>query len=230
MNTRNLLILALGCAAVTTLFPGCGKHDSITQAGKKDAAAGWPVSSVEEVNLLPYVTSLEEVLWGGTLVTITMVMHGFGMVSILRVTGAMKERLARAPSFLSGMGVLVLASWLILIVHLLEVFAWAGFFYWREAVNSQTNTPATASLCYYLALMDYTTLGSNYNLLVRWRLLEGMIAVAGLLTFAWSTGVLFTLAQEFQDEQLQLIKKRRAKDSPQFQPQHGEPSAGGRSS
>jgi hypothetical protein len=87
-------------------------------------------------SLLPdstYVTSVEEVLWGGTLIAITMAMHGFGMVSIQRVTGAVKERLARAPSFSSGMGVLVLASWLILIVHLLEVFVWCGFFYWKAA-------------------------------------------------------------------------------------------------
>jgi hypothetical protein len=108
------------------------------------------------------------------------------------------------------MSVLVLASWLILIVHLVEVFAWAGFFYWTAAVNTLTDLPATGSLCYYFALMDYTTLGSNYNLHIRWRLLEGMIAVAGLLTFAWSTGVLLTLAQDFQDQQMQLLKQRRA--------------------
>jgi membrane-bound ClpP family serine protease len=82
-----------------------------------------------------YVTSLEELFWGATLIAITMAMHGFGMVSIQRVTGAVKERLVRAPSFLSGMSVLVLASWLILIVHLLEVFAWCGFFYWQDAVK-----------------------------------------------------------------------------------------------
>jgi hypothetical protein len=168
-----------------------------------------------------YVTSLEEVFWGGTLVAITMMIHGFGMLANLRIVEQLKERFARLPAFFSGISVLVLASWLILAVHLLEVFAWAGFFYWRDAVNSQSSTPATASLCYYFALMDYTTLGCNYNLHVRWRLLEGMIAVAGLLTFAWSTGVLLTLAQEFQDQQLQLLKQRRAK--------HGKPTGGAKS-
>jgi hypothetical protein len=185
---------------------------------------------MDALNRATYVTSVEEVLWGGTLVAITMAVHGFGMLSILRVTGAMKERLVRAPSYMSGMSVLVLASWLILIVHLLEVFAWAGFFYWKDAVNTQMNTPATASLCYYFALMDYTTLGSNYNLHIRWRLLEGMIAVAGLLTFAWSTGVLLTLAQEFQDQQLLLLKKRRGRQQPQPNAKHGEQASGGQSS
>jgi hypothetical protein len=66
--------------------------------------------------------------------------------------------------------------------------------------------------------MDYTTLGCDFNLLIRWRLLEGMIAVAGLLTFAWSTGILLTLAQDFQDQELQLFKQRRAKKHSQPHP------------
>jgi hypothetical protein len=86
-----------------------------------------------------YVTSVEELLWGGTLVANTMAMHGFGMVS-------------------------------------------------------------------------------------------RMIAVAGLLTFAWSTGVLLTLAQEFQDHQLLQLKKRRGKQQPHPNSKHGEQAAGGQSS
>ena len=36
-----------------------------------------------------------------------------------------------------------------------------------------------------------------------------MIAMAGLLTFAWSTGILFTMAQAFQAQQVELRKARR---------------------
>ncbi len=158
-----------------------------------------------------YVTSLEEVCSGGLLVAITMVLHGFGMLLVLRACGAFKLRFERTPSFSTGMVMLVLASWMILLVHLLEVFAWAGFFYWTGAVNTTTTAKANPSLCYYFALMDYTTLGSSYNLHLRWRLLEGMIAIAGLLTFAWSTGVMLTLAQDFQDQQLSLLKQRKAR-------------------
>ena len=57
----------------------------------------------------------------------------------------------------------------------------------------------------YFAFMEYTTVGSPLNLPQTWRLLEGMIATAGLLGFAWSTGVLMTLAQEFQEGQMQLL-------------------------
>jgi len=37
-----------------------------------------------------------------------------------------------------------------------------------------------------------------------------MLPIAGLMMFAWSTGVLFTLAQEFQSRQLAAIHHRRA--------------------
>ena len=155
-----------------------------------------------------YITSLEEIIWGGTLVAITMAIHGFGMLAVLRLDGALKQRFDHNPSFAKGMAVLILASWMILIVHLIEVFAWSGFFLWKGALAVPEGT-SNRSLCYYFALMDYTTLGCNYDLKIRWRLLEGMIAMAGLLTFAWSTGVLLTIAQDFQDQQIRLLKQRR---------------------
>jgi len=147
-------------------------------------------------------------MWGCLLVAITLAMHGFGMLLTLRASDAIKERFEQQQSFVLGMGGIILASWMIITVHLLEVGVWARFFYWKEAVAASNSN---VRLCYYFALMDYTTLGSNYNLTREWRLLEGMIAIAGLLTFAWSTGVLLTLAQDFQDRQLQLLKQRRSK-------------------
>jgi hypothetical protein len=154
-----------------------------------------------------YVISLEEVCWGGTLIAITMVMHGLGMLSILRVGEALKQRFEARPTFASGLLILVLASWMIMVVHLSEVIVWAGFFLWKGAFPNH-------SLAYYFSLNEYTTVGSNYNLPLRWRLLEGLIATAGLLTFAWSTGVLLTLAQDFQEQQMRLIKQKREKRHP----------------
>ena len=52
--------------------------------------------------------------------------------------------------------------------------------------------------------MEYTTIGSAYNLKLDWRLLEGMNGIAGLLTFAWSTSVLLTLADAFQQQRLSV--------------------------
>jgi hypothetical protein len=149
----------------------------------------------------PYIISLEEVFWGGVLVAITMVIHAFGMPLILRVQYALRRRFEATPSFWKGIFILIFASWSILFVHLLEVVVWAGFFVWKGAMPN-------VSLSYYFSLNEYTTVGSAYSLPRHWRLLEGMIAMAGLLTFAWSTGILFTLAQDFQEQQMKLIKRR----------------------
>jgi hypothetical protein len=172
------------------------------------------------INEAQYVTSLEEILWGGLLTAVTLALHGMGMLYVVRMHGALKERFEKTPSFTTGMFVLIICAWTILLAHLLEVLAWAGFFLWKGAVNTGSDVVpvANSSLCYYFALLDYTCLGSNYNLKQNWRLLEGGISMAGLLTFAWSTGVLMTLAQDFQDTQMQLIKQKRAKHHPKPSP------------
>ena len=138
-----------------------------------------------------YVTRLEEIAWGVALVAIIMVIHGLAMVWTLRGVHAMKARLGANVGFAWSLLVLVAAAWMITVTHLVEVFAWAGFLYWKRAMPNM-------SMAYYLSLLDYTTLGCEYDLPANWRLLEGMIAISGLMTFAWSTGVLFALATEFQ--------------------------------
>lgn len=150
-----------------------------------------------------YATSIEEVLWGITLVAVTMAIHGCGMLATLLACHAVKQHGPEgAVSFLRGGGVLILASWMIVLIHLAELLVWALFFVWQDAMPS-------ASTSYYFALMQYTTVGSAWRLPLRWRLLDGLLPIAGLMTFAWSTGVLFALAQEFQTTQLSLLHSRR---------------------
>jgi len=151
----------------------------------------------------PYITSSEEILWGIMLVAATLVIHALGMLLTLNSSNCFREKFGHR-SFLSGISNLILASWLIVIVHILEVMLWSGFFQWKHCFpNYSTAT--------YFAFLEYTTVGSVFNLPKNWRLLEGMIATAGLLGFAWSTGILLTLAQEFQDQQMQRLKDRRTK-------------------
>jgi len=149
-----------------------------------------------------YVISLKEVFWGGLLIAITMTMHGLGMLTIIRISESLKLKFEKKTGFVYGVLRLILASWMILVVHLIEVVVWASFFLWKGAFPNH-------SVAYYFSLNEYTTVGSNYNLPLDWRLLEGMIATAGLLTFAWSTGVLLTLAQDFQDQQMKQLKEKR---------------------
>ena len=142
-----------------------------------------------------YVTSLDEVFWGVILIALTMALHGFGVIVTLRAGAALQRRQSGRVSFFSGISTLIIATWILVLVHLIEVVMWAMFYWMRDAFPN-------GSTAVYFALMQYTTVGSEYTLPDRWRLLGGMIAMAGLLTFAWSTSVLFMLAQEFQSQQL----------------------------
>ncbi len=155
-----------------------------------------------------YITSVEEVVWGIILVAITLIIHAFGMILTQHFSHEFKQRIGQSfqerRPFLSGIGPLVLASWMIVIVHCLEILTWAGFFQWKHCFPNYS----TAA---YFSFLEYTTVGSQYNLPLKWRLLEGMVATAGLLAFAWSTGVLMTLATTFQEAQLRVLRERRAK-------------------
>jgi len=144
-----------------------------------------------------YVMKLGELVWGLVLLAVTMTIHGLGMLVTLRVTGAFARRFKDAGTFAPSLGRVVLATWMMTSIHLIEVLVWAFFLVWKGAVSAR-------NLAYYVALMNYTTLGSEYPLATGWRLLEGMTGITGLMTFAWSTGVLMTLAQNFQDHALKL--------------------------
>ena len=152
---------------------------------------------------LEYVIRVDEVVWGGALLAVTIVIHGVGMLLTLRATNAIKDRAteprSRYPAV--AMGILILAAWMIILTNLFEVMVWAGFFVWKEA---QPNIFSA----FYNALLNYTTLAAGY-LPLRWRLLEGMLGMGGLITFAWSTSVLFTLAQEFMELALLPAAQRR---------------------
>jgi hypothetical protein len=149
-----------------------------------------------------YVTSLEEVLWGTALVAVTMAAHGCGMLATLRAIHLAGHSAGRPLTFVRGGAILILASWMIVLVHLGEVLVWSAFFLWQQAMPDP-------SASYYFSLMQYTAVGSAFNLPLRWRLLDGMLAIAGLMTFAWSTGALFALAQDFQTAQLTAMARRR---------------------
>jgi len=152
-----------------------------------------------------YVTRVDEVLWGGLLLAMTIVIHGIGMLLTVRAADSIKETTKEARSRFPGMGlvVLIIAAWMIILVNLIEVAMWSGFFIWKHAQPSIFSA-------FYNAMLNYTTLQAGY-LPLRWRLLEGMLGMAGLMTFAWSTSILFSLAQEYMDQALLLARQRREK-------------------
>lgn len=154
------------------------------------------------VDSITYVTRFEEVLWGCGLMAVSLVIHGLGMVLTLHLVSRAKPRLGPPDSFRAGLGAIILGSWMIMAVHILEILMWSAFLQWKDCFP-------TFSTAVYFTGLQYTTVGSALNLPKHWRLLEAMIASAGLLGFAWSTGVMMTLAQDFQEQQLRALREHR---------------------
>jgi hypothetical protein len=153
-----------------------------------------------------YVISLEEIMSGGLLLALTMAIHGVGMFVTLRVSDALNERYERSESFAVGLSIIVLASWMIILTNLVEVPLWSAFFVMKEAQSNPSGA-------FYSALLNYTTLQAGY-LPQRWRLLEGLLGMAGLLTLAWSTGILYSLVEGFQKKQLRIRKHKHQSERP----------------
>lgn len=143
---------------------------------------------------LNYVISAREIIWGSVLIATTLVIHAAGMMTTLRATRALIARVKVRGGFYRGARLLVVASWMIVLTHACEVALWAAFLTWRGALPSWS----TAN---YYALLQYTSVGSEVRLPYDWRLLGGMLPMAGMLTFAWSTAVLLSLVVVFEDGQ-----------------------------
>src|SRR5262245_18023415 len=106
-----------------------------------------------------YVIGFEELFWGGTLLATTMALHGLGMLAVLRVANTLNHRFASKPSFVKGLFTLILASSLILVIHLFEVLPWAALLHAVAAVDTANRN---VSVAFYVALSDYTTLRCEY--------------------------------------------------------------------
>jgi len=146
---------------------------------------------------LAYVIRADEIGWGCLLLALSIAIHGIGTFEIVRMTTAVAQRLAQARKRFRAvrLGIMIFSVWLIVLVHLSEIALWAGFFVWKDA---QPNIFSA----FYNAMLNYTTLQAGY-LPLRWRLLEGMLGMTGLLTFAWSTTILFSFAPKFIHDALQ---------------------------
>ena len=151
---------------------------------------------------LAYVISLDEIAWGALLMGLSIAIHGLGTFQVLRMTAALSERMeeARRRVRVVGTGIMILSVWMIVLIHLTEIGIWAVFYVWNDA---QPNVFSA----FYNAMLNYTTLQAGY-LPLRWRLLEGMLGMTGLLTFAWSTTILFSLAPKLLQEAVQAEKRQ----------------------
>ncbi|MGE5835403.1 MAG: potassium channel family protein [Acidobacteriota bacterium] len=86
----------------------------------------------------------------------------------------------------------LIASWMI-VLHLLEISLWAGFYVWRGAIGDLPSA-------WYFSAVTYTTTGYGDVVLPQlWRLVGGVEALTGILMCGWSTGFFFAVVSRLHE-------------------------------
>jgi hypothetical protein len=121
---------------------------------------------------------------GCALMAVCVTIHASGVAWALR-------RLRRLPlpanRFWPSLRLFIIVAIWIVLLHLLEIFAWAWLYLWRGAM-------ADLATSLYFSAVTYTTTGYGDVLLpAGWRLVGGIEALTGILMCGWSTAFFFAI-------------------------------------
>jgi len=125
-----------------------------------------------------------QLLSGWGLMALCVVTHATGLTSAVY---RLRDRSTVARQFWPGVWLFIrLASWMVLL-HLIEITAWAAFYEWKGAM-------ADLQSALYFSAVTYTTTGYGDLVLPKeWRLLGAIEALTGILMCGWSTGFFFAI-------------------------------------
>jgi hypothetical protein len=140
---------------------------------------------------------MENWIWGLSLIALTMVIHGTGVLWISLADASIRVRIDRqnhlkrrhAVEFIIGLvGVVGL---LLAALHGIEAALWAVAFWWLGALNSLAD-----ALLY--SIDSISTRGASGLMLDRqWRLMGALEAVDGMLLFGISAAYVFAVMQTY---------------------------------
>lgn len=127
------------------------------------------------------------------LMALCVSIHAWGITVALRWTRLQANAIAgfRATTWL----LVRVAGWVVLL-HLVEIVAWALIYAWRGAM------PDLPTAVYFSAV-TYTTTGYGDVVLPEaWRLVGAVEALTGILMCGWSTGFFFAVVREIHEAQV----------------------------
>ena len=129
-----------------------------------------------------------EILVAFILVSINVSIHATGMVELFRWLTRKRAKIEKKFGTVKNIVLFIEIFAIILSLHLAEMCIWAGFYtIWAGLKDFES--------ALYFSIATYATIGyGDVTLPVGWRLLGAIEGMTGILTFGWSTGVIFAVA------------------------------------
>ncbi len=129
-----------------------------------------------------------EILVAFALVSINVSIHATGMVELFRWLTRKQPKIEKEFGAVNDILLFIKIFAVILSLHLVQICVWAGFYaLWGILKDFEPSL--------YFSIASYTTIGyGDVVLPVGWRLLGAIEGITGVLTFGWSTGVIFAVA------------------------------------
>lgn len=123
---------------------------------------------------------------GTTVSVMTIAIQALATILIIKLGRMSGKRLSQRRKIMTVIIVMGTTGTLLTIAHFIEVAVWAEVYLLLGVIRPQD--------CYYLAFVNFTTLGYGDIVPVHeWRLLGPITAANGMLLFGWSTAVMFAV-------------------------------------
>jgi hypothetical protein len=141
-------------------------------------------------------------LVGAALVVLTVLMHGYGSMALLRMLlahhvgedGKLLPSRAQLAVILTALGLLLL--------HWFQILLWAVAY----RLLTPVEPIGTLEQAIYFSIVTFTTLGYGDITLgaEQWRILSGIQALNGVLLLGWSTALLYAVVHRFWEHAYQV--------------------------
>lgn len=121
------------------------------------------------------------------IVTVTVVIHTFGMMIAIRI---IRKQSASQLTFQRSRSVQLVGVVLVMFfISIVEVLLWAATYLWVNTIESFEEA-------FYFSMVTFTTLGyGDIVLKGTWRLLASFEAAIGIIMFGWTTAIVFAAVQ-----------------------------------